>query len=273
MTRNQKGFTHVVALLLALVITVVAGTGYYVWHTQHETKATTTPATTTKSTTAVPSKKSTIPTIPSNKYTLVTYSSISNDFSVLVPKYIYDYYGGCTKQPDSYRPQNKWVPSAVYEVGEAVYITDSYYYQLGGEVDSGGVANFKTCIKAENSFKNTDDRINHTDLNYTPFEVLPLYIGSASNTTDINAFLQRNIWTNYKVAKLTKVSGKDYQEVELGLVNPNDFMGQGRTVIRYYPSKKKVIAWDIGQYNHYVNPSGNNSPDYTGQMIDSFKFN
>ncbi|MDB5164744.1 MAG: hypothetical protein JWL89_370, partial [Candidatus Saccharibacteria bacterium] len=178
------------------------------------------------------------------------------------------------KQGNSYGPENKWVPTKVFEQSGTIYITATYFYSLSNSFNlpHGGLG-FKTCEKIEKSFSTVDDRMSSRPSDYTAFEVLPLYIGNASNLTEINTFLRQKIWENYKVAKLTDGPTNEWQEVELGLIDENDSGGQGKTVIRYYPSRQKVIAWSIGQHNHYVNPSGNNDDtDYVQQMVDSLKF-
>jgi len=58
-SKNKKGFTVVEALLIVLVIAVIGFGSYYVWHTQHTNKSTTT----AKSATSTSTKTTTTTTV------------------------------------------------------------------------------------------------------------------------------------------------------------------------------------------------------------------
>jgi len=272
MKNIQKGFAAVEGLLIAVVVIMVAGVGYYVWHAQKTANNNLNNAAQTSQNTPSLSGKSSNTT--TQKYSLITYKS-PNGYSMLIPKEIYESYGGCKMASGSYRPENSWIPAKVFEQNGTAYITVAYFYNLGGAVNNrDGTTDYKTCSKIENSFAITNT-IQTTQDKYVPFETLPMYIGSASSTSEVDSFVKQKIWNNYKVTALTNVTGKPWQNVEVGLVDQNNLNGpwNGRVDIHYYPEKHKVVAWNIGQYNHYVDPGSGNSPDYTGQIENSLQFN
>lgn len=213
-----------------------------------------------------PSQNLTKASNDTEKYHLIPYINNDTGFSVLIPERIYFYGGGCQMEGESYRPKNQWAPTKVFQDGEKFFITSEYVYALLGVHYANGIAYFSDCKKQLNTIQS----IEQGGTEGVVQEILPFFVGSVKDPSQITSFVQRNIWNNYKLGKLVSIPGRDYQRVELDLVNPNEFAGQGSVQIFYYPKQEKIVAWDLG-YNHYIDPNGSNV-DYTQQMIESFKF-
>jgi hypothetical protein len=200
------------------------------------------------------------------------YTNPALGFSLKVLKNMMEYYGQCyynDKNGDhSYRPQEAAVPVKIFEEGNMVYIAAEYIYKLTGETKQNSRSYFSGCNKTPNTAETVKDMKNY----YSP--AWRIQINKVSNDNELEQFLKTRYGEGcslgaQKPTKQTGVfdieikgDGKDLGETKC----PLNYM----TVVKYYPAKQKVAAWDIGQACNFYYPTIDTCRDQ--EMTDSFTF-
>jgi hypothetical protein len=141
LSKNQKGFTVVEALLFILIVAVIGFGGYYVWHTQHNKK---TPVTTTST-----SSKSSTSTKP-----ITTATTTPNPYAGW-KQYCSTYEKSCFKYPSTWTLTNECSSSAPCPSSENIVLIspdkstinfESSISGRGGECQPGSADSFITSV-------------------------------------------------------------------------------------------------------------------------------
>lgn len=183
-----------------------------------------------------------------------------------------DPYGQClysTSNGDhSYRPKEAAVPVKIFETTDNVYLAAEFTYKLTGETKEGGKSYFAGCDKVENTALLVANRQNY----FSP--AWRIIIKKITSDAELTQFLKDRYGTGCSLGEkkassqsgvfniAIKGDGLDLSETKC----PINYM----TVVKYYPAKQKVAAWDIGQACSFYYPTVSTCLDT--EMTDSFTF-
>ncbi len=194
-------------------------------------------------------------------------------FSIKVPKQKAEFYGQCeyvnTNGDHSYRPKTALVPVKVFEDNNLFFIAGEYSYKLTGETKVSGTSYFSGCDKTVNTISIL--KSNMTEGNHAPWAI---EVKNVADDKALDSFLKERYGSGCSVGEkkttgqsgvfdvLIKGDGKEMPDSKC-FVNYI-------TEVRYYPAKKIVAAWDIGQACAMANDLKNTCVDQ--EMTDSFLF-
>ena len=202
------------------------------------------------------------------------YTNHNLKFSMKIPKNIYHGYGSCewggTFDP-SYRPVGAIVPVAIYELEDRVFISTSYYYELGGEVKKGYSANFLKCNKVDNSLSKLQDK------NVFGEQKWEVKAAQVKTDADLEKFIKDNYGTGCKIGKKKASSQNGVFDV---LIDNGGFdLAQSIAhncginymyYLKYSPQRHEAITWIFGQAYSFPKNAGEGA--YDNDMVKSFRF-
>ena len=255
--KKRSGFSVVEALLIFVIIGIVGGVGWFVYSAGRNSDSSSPAAVTT-------SQK---PDNTQERANWMTYKNSRLGISFQVPKENENSYAGCKKEPDSYRPVSGIVPTKIFEDGNTIHISVEYYYLLGGETKTpNGLANFSSCEKVVNTLQ----AIKNDGREDFAVEDLPLHVGIVKDNADLDKFVKYAYGNKFSFVKTSPSSDGAWHDVEIDC-SDCELWGLGKTELRYYPDKNRVVSWVLGQYNHFPN-SGNPDKSFDLEIVNSLKF-
>ncbi len=213
------------------------------------------------------------PTLSAIDNTWNKYTNPSLGFSLKVLKKMIDINGQCSYSnangDHSYRPQPALVPVKIFEEGNNVYLAGEYFYKLTGETKEGGKSYFSGCEKVTNTPALIKDIQNY----FSP--AWRMVIKNIANDSELDQFLKDRYGETCSVGE-KKASGQS-GVFDISIKGDGKELTESKcfinymTVVKYYPAKQKVAAWDIGQACTF-----STDPDYQAckdeEMTDSFTF-
>lgn len=263
---------------IILITAIVAGGLVYFLLTSKKASTTSTQALPTPTTqfvgptllTASSSSPSSITSLDAswNKYT-----NYQLGLSLKVPKQMIEFHGLCSyndKNGDhSYRPQEAAVPVKILEDKEMVYIAAEYNYELSGETkDDTGRTFYSKCDKVTNTVARLSDRENYHSSQWQ------IVVKEIENDTELEQFLKNRYGEGCSLG--AKTVSKQSGVFDIEILGDGLSLGETKcpinyaTKVLYYPNKKKVAAWDLGQACSFYYPTIETCLDT--QISDSFTF-
>jgi hypothetical protein len=205
------------------------------------------------------------------------YTNHDFGFSIKIPKEFYAWAGECaysTENEDhSYRPFYAEVPMVAFEDEHSVFLTNEYFYELGGETTSGGISYYSECNRITNSLELTRDdpqiAINSWKINIT----------EVNNEQELETYIKDEFGTGCELGEQTETEQAGVYAVsidgsDLGAETPLCPIDSLK-VLRYYPSERKLVDWDAGNGLSFpiCEPEAQcEESDYGPEMIESFRF-
>ncbi len=283
MKHNQKGFTTVEIILVVLVLALLGGVGWYVWHNRSNNRATmnttTGHATDSESTAAQPDSE--ITSGPGEEWN--TYTNNKVGFSIQIPKmyksgqgaectkvsYVNDNYGNKVSSEARYITTAGAVPATVVDNNNNFYIVEQYTYQLSEIKDDG--SGHKLAGGCQKTTTTKDTIVAYEKHNSsTLLDVLPFSVIKVAGQTDILTWAKSHFKDDtIKITDLKDNAG-GWQDVELDCSSDNpctDF--NFKFDLRYYKEKNKLVFLAYGQAGHLQKT--NSDEFYDGQVFASFK--
>ncbi|UCG24370.1 MAG: hypothetical protein JSW55_19990 [Chloroflexota bacterium] len=210
--------------------------------------------------------------------TWLSYTSRENGFSINIPRTMIHMYGSCKWSEEngdhSYRPELAYVPVAIFEDGDTVYISSDYYHVLGGETretsaDGGTRAFFSDCQAVTNSLELLRDPENHFQQKWAIVTV------EIHDDEELDAFIKDRYGPGCSLGEKAPSGQEGVFDISIqgdGLdLEQTQCPINFATVVKYFPAGSKVGAWDRGQSYHFP-ADVNYSVTYDQEMEDSFRF-
>lgn len=200
------------------------------------------------------------------------YTNSDLGFSLKVLKNMREPYGQCAysdKNGDhSYRPSESSVPVKIFEEGSTVYIASEYLYRLKGETKENSRTYYSGCERIANTPAIIKDRNNYFSPEWT------IVIKSIIDDSQLDKFLKERYGEGCSLGE--KKPSKQTGVFDIVIQGDGKDMGETKclinymTVVKYYPAKQKLAAWDIGQACNFYYPNIETCRDK--EMTDSFMF-
>ncbi|MFH0864021.1 MAG: hypothetical protein V1858_02960 [Candidatus Gottesmanbacteria bacterium] len=214
-----------------------------------------------------------IPSLISIDNTWNKYTNSVLGFSHKVLKNMIEPYGLCpfsdTNGDHSYRPKPSSVPVKIFEEGINVYIASEYFYKLTGETNENGRSFFSGCDKITNSVSLIKDMKNY----FSP--AWRIVVKNIANDSELDQFLKDRYGVGCSLGE--KKPAKQNGVFDIHIKGDGLDLGETKcpinyiTVVKYYPEKQKVAAWDIGQSCSFTTDL-NYQNCLDQEMTDSFTF-
>lgn len=277
LTKNTKLLYWIGGIAL-----VAIGTGSGYWYaTSRTTPQTTSEATPSALTqpTASPTQSATATTnntgLTSLDNTWNKYSNAKLGFSLKIPKNM-RFESDCKLTTENgkqtYKETEGSVPVKVFEESAIVHIGPEYIYNLSGETkDDSSAYYYSKCDKVIVTAEIMKNRFKETLNTFPGWDII---IKTINNDQELDAFLKQEYGKGCSLDKKVdsaqsgvfdieiKGDGKDLGETEC----PINY----KTVVKYYPAKKKLAKWDIGQAYNFSSPTSDEN--YDDEMTKSFLF-
>lgn len=202
-----------------------------------------------------------------NKYTNPALS-----FSLKVLKNMVEPYGQCNYSNQngdhSYRPKEASVPVKIFEEENNVYLAAEYFYKLTGETKENNRSYFSGCDKVINSAATVKDMKTYFSPSWR------IVIKPIANDSELDKFLKDRYGQGCSLGEKKAAGQNGVFDIKIkgdGKEPPESkcFINY-MTVVKYYPAKRKVAAWDIGQACSFYYPTIETCHDT--EMTDSFTF-
>jgi hypothetical protein len=288
--KNEKGFSAVEVLLVILILFVIGGIGYMVYHNDRKTKITnSTTASVNKTSSSLPT--SSITSGPNNEWK--TYTNNVLGFSFTIPATSYNP-NGCSQRdtysggsstitgPETYQTTAGPVPNTVINVNGTYYVAPTYTYVLTGgttpTIDGvDGYDVFSGCQKETTSPTlisqqlSDESQVNgptNIDTAMLSVKAQKVAQGAALDTAIQNIFGDKTLHVT-SLSTNTHGGGGDILNLTCSQ-NPCANTGGGYYLL-YYPSKNLLTFWNTGQACNLSASSANNATCYDSSVIDSFK--
>lgn len=274
---NHKGAIPIIFGIIIILIILVSG-AYYLGLRSVSTNPFVKPTSSLPIDTNIPNPTSN-PTVNDKGSSIVSVDSTWNKytnyklgFSMDMPKLMSPFSGGCkwNTTENSYRPESTPVPVKIFEEGNVVYISQEYYYLLGGErkvpQGYGTVSYFDKCDKIMNSLALLKDTSNTYESKWK------ITVDTVNNDSELTMYLQSQFGSSCSVGE--KKPSKQNGVYDIIIKGDDKDLGETKCplnymyVVKYYPAKNKVASWGVGQACIFMNGSNCNDP----KMILSFTF-
>lgn len=207
-----------------------------------------------------------------------TYTSHENGFYINIPRTMMHMYGSCKWNEEngdhSYRPELAYVPVAIFEDGDTVYISSDYYHVLSGETretsaDGGTRLFFSDCQAVTNSLELLRDPENQYQQKWA------IVTAQIRDDEELDAFIKDRYGPGCSLGEKTPSSQEGVYDISIqgdGLdLSESQCPINYRTVVKYYPAGERVVAWDTGQATTFA-ADASYAVTYDQEMIDSFRF-
>lgn len=201
----------------------------------------------------------------------IMYKNKKLGFSIKVPKENLSFEGACKwvgGDDNSYRPDKAMVPVTFFEEKETAWITNSFYYQLGGETKKqagvGTTSHFSKCDKTtiNLSLLNDESKIFEKGWKITAKTV--------SDEEALKKVIKENYGSGCNITTKKESSQAGVFDVGLKSTWPDESCPINFAyVLKYSPDKKKAIFWNTGQSNSFWDK---NQQPLDDEMLKSFKF-
>jgi len=193
----------------------------------------------------------------------VTYRNDQLGFEIKYPKVVQQPKGVCQPGPGGNNIDYGLVPVKIFEDGNIVYISTEYHYVLSSQ---------NQCEKVNNTLfflKNIEDS------DYYPFPTWRLVFKEVNSDEELDQFVKEFYGSKCSLGDKTPASQSGVYDVTTKYdgkqLGESDCFINYMAEFKYFPQKKKAIAWEIGQESvFWVNTEDNLSFDE--EIIDSFRF-
>lgn len=201
------------------------------------------------------------------------YTNYQLGLSLKIPKQMMEPYGLCNyndKNGDhSYRPAESAVPVKIFEDKDIVYLAAQYNYELSGETkDDSGRTFYSKCDKTVNNVQRLSDWDNYHSPQWQ------IVVKKIENDNELEQFLKNRYGEGCSLGE--KKPAIQNNVFDVTILGDGLDLGETKcpinyaTKVKYYPTKKKVAAWDLGQACSFYYPAMENCLDM--EMSDSFTF-
>ncbi len=201
-----------------------------------------------------------------------TYSRYINHrlgYSIYLPYRTYIGSADCRfdKADNSYRPVQGSVGVRYFETGDTVYFAPEYVAHLSGESrQPDNTSDFSQCNKITTTIPRLQDSSN---FELSKWEIITQSVGSDAELT---SFIKNRYGQGCSVGERKPIGQSDTFDVSVaGFSMTGGCPVNYATVIRYSPSRQKVVSWNLGQSVSFTaGPDGSNPLDQ--EMVNSFRF-
>lgn len=259
---------------IILITTIVAGSVvYFLLTSKKGVTPTNEPPKTSPTLSSEPKSSPSPSTITSVDASWNKYTNYQLGLSLKVPKQMMEPYGLCNyndKNGDhSYRPQEAGIPVKIFEDKDIVYLAAEYNYELSGETkDDTGRTYYSKCDKVANTVTRLSDWENYHSPQWQ------IVVKNIENDNELEQFLKNRYGEGCSLGAKKPANQNSVFDIEI----QGDGLDLGETKcpinyatkVLYYPNKKKVVAWDLGQACSFYYPTIDTCLDT--EMSDSFMF-
>jgi len=206
------------------------------------------------------------------------YTNHQLGFSIKVPKEMLQRYGSCKWDEEggdhSYRADPALVPVKIYEDAQnsTVYITSEYYYELAGETIENYVSYYSKCNKVPNSLERVRREYRAERGHYQ--QAWDIIVRNVANDNQLNSFIKERYGSSCELGQKTSSGQEGVFNVTID-TGAEDCIVNYMTVLRYYPTKNKVVSWHLGQAVTFYKVLGTVVQEdiiYDQEMAESFRF-
>ncbi len=270
-----KGVSGLAIFLSVLLVLVIAGAAYLFYQNlklREQVTAPTARVTPTPLPSEKPAKKESELTSLDNTWNLYTNHNLK--FSMQIPKNIYHSFGSCNwvEVEKSYRPAMGLVPVATFELEDRVFISTTFFYQLGGETVKDGTHYYSECNKVDNSLPKLQDK------NVFQQQDWEIIAAKVTNDTELENFIKGNYGTGCKVGEKKASTQEGVFDVLIdtgGAASLEEAEAHGCAInymyyLKYSPQRSEAITWKFGQSYNFFKTATYDA--YDEEMVKSFKF-